>query len=226
VHAHKQPDKARNVGRVQRPEPHASRLMVGDRSPAAMRALNDAAGNGAVARTIENQRHAAPTHPLPAVQRVPAAAPAAAVDPEVQHIHDFVTQTLTAADRLIREAKSFRWPFRSAPAKQQHCDQLGSTLDTAEHMIYRQFRSDPAGKEDNPRNAALKKLLDDIQKRHISYVEICGTTGCARTRQMSTPTTPRPSASCRPRGRRWSPGRGSRRRRSRAPSARTATPPR
>lgn len=134
-----------------------------------MLALQRAAGNDAVARTVGEQRNATPAGSLATVQRAPAAAPA---DPEVAHIHDFVTEALSTADRLIREATSFRFRFDPAPARQQHLDELGRALDTAEHMIYRQFSADPAGKDANPRNTGLKALLDGIQKRHLSYVEI------------------------------------------------------
>ncbi|WP_158710299.1 M91 family zinc metallopeptidase [Streptomyces sp. NRRL F-5126] len=126
-------------------------------------------GNSAVSRVVGEQRYPAPAHPLATVQRAPAAAPA---DPEVRHIHDFVTETLSTSDRLIAEAKSFRWRFTGKTEKQKQCDELGRALDTAEHMIYRQFRSDPEGKKDNPRNTGLKELLDKIQKRHLAYVEI------------------------------------------------------
>ncbi|MFG2679469.1 M91 family zinc metallopeptidase [Streptomyces sp. NPDC048392] len=145
-----------------------------DRRSAGVLALGHAAGNDAVARAVGAQRHTTGVVPsLAAVQRAPAASTVAeAVDPEVQHLHDFAQEALASADKLIGQAESIAWTFKSLTAKQKHCDELGTILDTAEHMIYGQFRADPAGKDGNPRNRGLKALLDEIQKRHFSYVRI------------------------------------------------------
>ncbi|MGN9816360.1 hypothetical protein ACTMUQ_13590 [Streptomyces sp. SD11] len=157
MHAQKQSELATKAGSGQRPVPKANHLSPHDRSPQGVLALQRMAGNDAVARTL-----------TPVQRMVTAAEPAE----EVKHIHDFVTELLGAADKLVGEAKGFAWRFKSAPARQAHLDKLGQTLDNAEHMVYRQFRDDPGGREDNAKNNGLKELLDAVQKRHFTYVEI------------------------------------------------------
>ncbi|WP_159074245.1 hypothetical protein [Streptomyces dioscori] len=157
MRAHKQSERTTEAGPGQRPVPRAHRVSPRERSPHGVLALQRMAGNDAVARTL-----------MPVQRMVTATEPAE----EVKHIHDFVTEMLGAADKLIGEAKSFAWRFKSVPARQAHLDKIGQTLDGAEHMVYRQFRDDPGGKEDNAKNTGLKELLDAVQKRHFSYVEI------------------------------------------------------
>ncbi|WP_328561272.1 M91 family zinc metallopeptidase [Streptomyces coelicoflavus] len=140
----------------------AVRPPVRDLSPAGVRDLQRTAGNDAVARTVQRHRDSATT-----VQRVPTA------DPEIQPIVDAVREMLGTARSLIATARGIGFRLRSRENQQKHCDHLGTTLDTAEHMIYGQFRADgPAGRTTNPRTTALKALLDEIQERHIEYVGI------------------------------------------------------
>ncbi|MFF8680002.1 M91 family zinc metallopeptidase [Streptomyces sp. NPDC015237] len=163
-----QVDKAR-LGQ----ESEARRVPPVGRRAEGLLALGHAAGNDAVARAVGEQRHTGVAPSLAVVQRAPAASAAVdAADPEVQHLHDFAKEALASADKLIAQAESFRWSFKSLADKQKLCDELGTVLDTAEHMIYGQFRGDPAGKADNARNRGLKALLDEIQQRHFSYVRI------------------------------------------------------
>lgn len=146
----------------QRSATAAVRLPVRDLSPAGVRNLQGTAGNDAVARTVQRHRDPAAT-----VQRAPTA------DPEIQPIVDAVREMLGTARSLIATARGIAFRMRSRENQQKHCDHLGTSLDTAEHMIYGQFRADgPAGRTTNPRTTALKALLDEIQERHIEYVGI------------------------------------------------------
>ncbi|MFE7432084.1 M91 family zinc metallopeptidase [Streptomyces tendae] len=135
---------------------------VRDLSPAGVRNLQGTAGNDAVSRTVQRHRGSATT-----VQRV------ATADPEIQPIVDAVREMLGTARSLIATARGIGFRLRSRENQQKHCDDLGMSLDTAEHMVYRQFRADgPTGRETNPRTTALKALLDEIQERHVEYVGI------------------------------------------------------
>jgi hypothetical protein len=111
------------------------------------------------------------------VQRVATAAGTAQLDASYQAIDQFVTDILHQADKLISDTKGLRWRLRAKPDKQKHCDELGRALDTAEHMIYKEFRNDPQGKSANPKNDGLKALMDEIQKRHLTYVTILRANG-------------------------------------------------
>ncbi|GAA4991386.1 hypothetical protein GCM10023257_34860 [Streptomyces hyderabadensis] len=157
MRAQKQSERATKAAPGQGPIPRVNHLSPRNRSPQGVLAMQRTAGNDAVART------------LTPVQRVTTATEPAE---EVKHIHDFVREMLGAADKLIGEAKGLAWRFKSAPARQAHLDKLGQMLDNAEHMVYRQFRDDPGGREDNAKNTGLKELLDAVQRRHLTYVEI------------------------------------------------------
>lgn len=146
----------------QRPGAAAVRPPVRDLSPGGVRNLQETAGNAAVARTVQRHRDSATT-----VQRVPTD------DPEIQPIVDAVRELLGTARSLIAEAGAMRFRFWGKERQQKHCDDLGVSLDTAEHMVYGQFRADgPTGRQTNPRTTALKALLDEIQEQHVKYVGI------------------------------------------------------
>ncbi|MEU6536459.1 M91 family zinc metallopeptidase [Streptomyces sp. NPDC047000] len=140
----------------------AVRPPVPDLSPAGVRDLQRTAGNDAVARTVQRHRD-----PVATVQRTRTA------DPEIQPVVDAVQEMLGTARSLIATAQGFAFRMRGRDSQQKHCDDLGMSLDTAEHMVYGQFRADgPSGRTTNPRTTALKALLDEIQQRHIQYVGI------------------------------------------------------
>ncbi|WP_328327794.1 MULTISPECIES: M91 family zinc metallopeptidase [unclassified Streptomyces] len=146
----------------QRPGAAAARPPVRDLSPASVRNLQRTAGNEAVGLMVQRLRDPGAT-----VQRTMTA------DPEIQPIVDAVEEMLGTARSLIATAQGLGFRLRGREGQQKHCDHLGTSLDTAEHMVYRQFRADgPAGRTANPRTGALKALLDEIQQRHIEYVGI------------------------------------------------------
>ncbi|GAA1204262.1 M91 family zinc metallopeptidase [Pseudonocardia alaniniphila] len=150
-----------------------------------MRALQRAAGNAAVvgmlhgpARTaVAGHEHAQHSlvhdvlrtdsaGPVAVVQRAPR--PQALDDP----IQGFVTEMIAEADKMIAKTKSLGWRVWSKPARQKHCDDLGTVIDQAEHMIYPQLHNVAATPADERREVDLKALLDQIQNRHLSYVDI------------------------------------------------------
>ncbi|MFF4309786.1 hypothetical protein [Streptomyces sp. NPDC001507] len=146
----------------QRSEAATVRPPVRDLSPAGVRDFQGTAGNEAVTRAVQRLRD-----PVATVQRTRTA------DPEIQPIVDAVEEMLGTARSLIATAQGFAFRLRGRESQQKHCDDLGMSLDTAEHMVYGQFRADgPAGRTANPRTTALKALLDEIQQRHIEYVGI------------------------------------------------------
>ena len=107
-----------------------------------------------------------PAGPMAVVQR---STPPTAMDDPIQV---FVTAMIDEADEMIAKTRTLSWRVWSKPAKQQHCDNLGTVIDQAEHMIYSQVHSVAAAPADERREVDLKALLDQIQNRHLSYVDV------------------------------------------------------
>jgi hypothetical protein len=121
-----------------------------------------------LAREFGREEGVAPEHvdvvtherrqPLGVLSRSHPAAPQALDDP----VRGFVTEMVVEADKMIAKTKSIGWRVWSKPARQKHCDDLGTVINQADHMIYSQLHNVTATPADERREVDLKALLDKI----------------------------------------------------------------